>query len=235
MKDEELLELLGALAVEQDEGPLDPRWERLARGELSAAERAALLSEEGVTGQDITPLGADFTEDMTAQLLAQRRPVRRLWPLAPVLLALAAALMLWVRSPNPVDFPAYTSTLSGDVDTMRAETPSSGVPVFTARSQLTLTLRPDVDVAASFACSAWFRQPSGTLVSWPCTSDNISAAGAVRISGLVGSELALPIGQQELVVILHPPGALVETVARQHAAGDEADWPVFIEPLEVVE
>jgi hypothetical protein len=239
--DEELLRQVGEIAMARQEGEIDPRWERLARGELSAPERAALLAEEGVTEGDITPLGEDFAAAMTARLLAEHpsrlRVSRRWWGAAPALLAAAAALLLWVQPDvEPVAFPAFgPPELAGGIDVVRSPgQPDATIPEFTANSPLTLTLRPQIDVPFAFACSAWFRQPSGTMVSWPCEVENISSTGAVRLSGVIGVDLSLKPGPYELVVILHSPDADGIKEQASRPVDPSAPWPMFVEPLQVV-
>jgi hypothetical protein len=50
-----------------DDGPIDPRWEKLAAGELSDEEASALLAELGTEAEAdaFSPLGEDFVQAVT--------------------------------------------------------------------------------------------------------------------------------------------------------------------------
>jgi hypothetical protein len=76
MTDEELLKAMGRAA--RDGQPLDERWDRLATGDLTDAEREDLLeaaarSDEAAEAYEaFRPLGAEFQARVVERLMAQR-------------------------------------------------------------------------------------------------------------------------------------------------------------------
>jgi hypothetical protein len=208
VKDEEMLKLLGEVAREHQDSPLDSRWEALVRGELSQQEQDALFDDEGLERAQIAPLGQDFDDKMAAKLLAMNRPVRRTWlRLAPVL-AMAAALLLWVAVPTgPTALPDYEMVVRGGNQVVRSvDEAVTGPRVLGPGAQLEVLLRPETPSESPVACSAWFVRSSGQLAPW--TGDlAISPSGAVRLAGVVGETLKLVPGPQDLLIVLHPASA----------------------------
>ncbi len=138
--DDKLLRRLGAVAADVDEanGPLSSKWERLLRGELSAdevteLERAAETDEEtAMLLSAYRPLDAGVREHIAADLVAHRaapRGIARVEATASVTapsrwgaraaaitatLALAAGVAFYVtRAPAPEPLAVYALDVSG--------------------------------------------------------------------------------------------------------------------------
>ncbi|HSP78024.1 MAG TPA: hypothetical protein VLQ93_05820, partial [Myxococcaceae bacterium] len=228
---DKLLEELGRVARERQHAErLDPRWESLAEGELSDAEREELerLAREEPAAAEayeaFRPLEAEIRERIvarveqelasatagspSAQVVPLVRP-RRTRVLLPMLSALAAAVALFVvASPGDVPpVPAYALSLSGE-QTVRSEVPGPEVARLGPGSRLELILRPEREVEGAVEVRAFLLRP-GEARRWTPPMEH-SPEGAVRIHGPVEELLPIPPGEWTLALAVGRPGTLPE-------------------------
>ncbi len=196
MTDEELLRKVGAAlgeeaAPESDPVLDDPRWDRLAAGELDEAEQEALrrLAVETWGSDEVyrafshveeaqhrriealfdpLPLAADEPRklDEPDGGGAKVIPFPRRWHLmavaAPVLAA-AAALLLVLLPSGPTALPAYTLELEGGERSTRAAAPGpeAGPSELTPDSLVSVVLRPATGVEGRITVRGFLVGPQG--------------------------------------------------------------------------
>jgi hypothetical protein len=238
-------DLLGQLGrhVRDDDASVDPIWERLARGELSAREdeelraRAAADPEIAALYEAYRPLSSDVTarlaERATAALSTPGRapergrvlPWRRVVLAVAAPLAAAAALVLVLHrpvEPPASPLPAYALAVTGgDRATRSSEASAQDAIDLHAGSHLEIVLRPSTAVDGSIAVKAFLVQ--GDLARpWPVPMDR-SSDGAVRVSGTAGALMGVPAGSWDLVFVVGRDGMVVDpaevTRAVKGAAG----------------
>lgn len=226
-----LLRELGRVAREQDEAH-DERWESLAAGTLSEAERQELerLAREEPAAREayeaFKPLDAAARERIVSRLerelaaeparqappaarLLPFAPRRRLWGSAAALAAMAAAAaILLVLSPRGgPPLPGYGLSFSSE-QAVRADASEREVPRLGPGSQLELLLRPEQAVAEPVEVRAFLLRP-GEARAWTPPMER-SAEGAVRIRGPVEALLSIPPGEWTLALAVGRPGTLPE-------------------------
>lgn len=230
MSDERLLQDLARLArtaASQDDPT--PDWERLAAGELSAAEQEALrrqaeTSPRAAAAWDaFRPLDAEDREALVARL-RQELPTRpapaRVVPLrrAPAWLrlglvpTLAAAGLLVYFQPwsGPEALPPYELRLQGMTRAERSAAPpddASAPLVFAFGNRFELLLRPATAAHGPLEARAFVAGSAG-LTALAMPDAQRSSDGALRVTGVVGQDVRLPEGESTLVVVLGRPGAL---------------------------
>jgi hypothetical protein len=202
---------LGELMREQDK--IDPRLEKHARGELSAAEREALFEEAkndprlALAVQLYTPLSSQTID----RLSTIRPPARVRWlrVVVPVLAAAAAIVIAFLMFPGGDELPAYTlRARAGDAEFRGAAATKN---VLRADSELEVVLTPAEPVRTAVEAQL--------LVEGEASSarPEISKDGAVRFRGrvdeLVGARtgtttLRFVVGARsfELQVVILPRG-----------------------------
>jgi hypothetical protein len=214
--EDDVLEELAKLAREKRRA-VDPRWEALARGELGDREREELLAEEGDELLPLfEPLGDDFANQAADRILARRqeervpggaevvRPAfgraRWLTVLAPAL-ALAAAALLYVATLDPASsLPEYTVEGEGGDRALRGTPADSGPVRLSAGSRVEIVGRPQERAAGPVDAAVVVRTTEGEE-PWTGRLD-VSESGAVRLTGIIGQDLALPTGPAEVVITL---------------------------------
>lgn len=226
-----LLQQLGDVAREMDreEGQrLDPRWDRLSAGELSAEEERELRALAGTPGaageayEAFRPLGEDFRADLLRAARETLKPVVPEQPKARILsfpprrtavftagLAAAAAILLAITLglPKPDAVPAYAAVLEGGVRATRAE---DEAPAFVPGSRFEILLRPSTTVEGPLALHAFLeRSPGGELEPWDAPAE-IAPSGAVLIRGTLGRELKASPGDWTLWLVIGRPASLPE-------------------------
>lgn len=199
-----------------------PRWEALAKGELSADEERALAEEAEASPairelfEAYRPLGPEAEDRYTARLLAaakpprapdKPKPVRRpTWRSSVIGLALAAALAAVLFIPRPSALPEYSIAIAGGEQVVRGEPQAAhGTPIIGPGSRLSIVLRPATKLEGAIEARAFLvRDGSARVWSPPI---EISSAGAVRIEGTREQLFhGVPAGRWEIVVALSKPG-----------------------------
>lgn len=235
---------------------LDDRWDRLSRGELSPEEEAELRALAETSGEAheayeaFRPLGADFqarvvqsiqSETKAAPPSAKLLPFRRRsliagWSAAAAVAA--AALFLFLRTPGSLPpLPAYTAGLSRGDQAFRGEPgPSTGLPVFSPGSVLTLDASPEQPVTGAVEARA-FLDRGGEIVPWEPEPPLEIANGAVRLRGTLGREIRLPPGESRIWIIAGRKGEIPspEELAGELRAGRtrHRDWQAVFADLRV--
>lgn len=242
MKDDDLLDALGRAARNHD--PLaDPRWDALARGELSD-EEIKTLAEGSAAARDAVeafrPLGeparARLTEQALAALGAQNpaapaevvrvhRPRRALIALLAACLAATVAFVLLRRNDAQHPLPAYALSLEGGDRPFRVDTPSPDEPRLAPGSRLSFSIRPAADVKGAVEARAYSIRDG---VVAPCRPRiEIAATGAILVTG-TREELFPGIGpgRLEIVILVGRPETLPErTPAAPELAPDAPTRP----------
>jgi hypothetical protein len=224
---------------------LDERWDRLSAGTLSAEEEAELRalaasSEEGrLALEAFRPLGDDFQDRVVRAI---RAPAAKVLPFSRraarwgggVAAAAALAAALFLTLSHPAALPEYRAELSGGNRRQRSEI-NANARRFAPGSPLEIVLRPQTAVEGEVEVR-FFLQGEGELrpVSLPA---EIAPGGAVRISGVLGWEIAIPPGDWTVWSVVGRPGELPDEAALRArlAAGEphNALWIALPTPLRV--
>lgn len=147
---------------------------------------------------------------------------RRPWILALVpVLAIAAALLLWVAvpgGPRQAELPDYAWTVQGGDQGMRGtpSEPSEGPRALAAGSSLTLSARPDVASEAAVGATVLVVR-GGELVRTEAQVE-VAPSGAVRWTGTSGTE-PLVGAVEEVVLVVHATEATPAEVLRLASEG----------------
>jgi hypothetical protein len=214
----------------------DPRWERLARGELSAADEAE-IRRQAAGDPEIAALYEAFRplSDETKGRIADRvlaaeasrhghgtarvvpfRPLRRAAIVA-IPLALAAAVALWVARP-PTDTGAVASAdaplpeyalgvTGGDRATRSGDAPhGNGAIELRRESRLELVLRPSKPITGAVAARGFLVQGADARAWNPAME--VSGDGAIRAAGPAGAFLGVPAGAWDVVLVVGRAGGL---------------------------
>jgi hypothetical protein len=139
-----------------------------------------------------------------AQVIPFRRRARVVSVAGAALAALAAALVLFLRPAGPSPLPAYEATFSGE-SALRGTEPPSGPPRVGPGSALTLLARPRQPVQGPVEVSA-FLVRGDSARPWAAPAQ-VSAEGAVRISGAADALLPPEPGPWTAVIVIRRPGA----------------------------
>jgi len=230
MNDDRLLRDLAQAAREEREREMDrwdERWDRLAAGTLSAAEDAELralaaTSEEArLAYEAFRPLGPEFEARVAAAIQEQAEasaarevpqparvlPFRRRagW-LGGALAAAAAALLVFVLS-TPARLPSYSMEVARGDQTVRGAPAAPGkVRELHRGSTLEVTVRPQTRASGPIL-ARWYVLRGGAVRELS-TPAEISPAGAVRLRGTLGEDLAIGPGDWTLWVVVGRPGKL---------------------------
>ncbi|HVT58402.1 MAG TPA: hypothetical protein VHR45_08375 [Thermoanaerobaculia bacterium] len=234
MSDDELLRALGQMARQErdrETARLDERWDRLAAGDLSAAEEAELrslaaASEEARQAYEaFRPLGADFQarvvqaiRDEAGAAAATAAPPVRVLPFRPragwlagalgAAAAVAASLVFLVRAPAPL--PGYVLAVAGGDQPLRgAPAAAPEARVLHPGSSLTVLARPSTEVPDSDRLEArWFVARGAEIRELVAPRKEVAPGGAVRLSGTLGEDLAIELGEWSLWVVVGRQGRL---------------------------
>ncbi len=146
--------------------------------------------------------------------IAPRRPVfRRRWVTA--IGAVAAAIALFIAWPRVEPLPGYAPSFSGDVRTVRDAGEASEIPVFVEGRELEIKLLPETTVVGRVTARAYLRLNAElrTLSAATLEIEN----GLVSLSGVLGADLHLPVGDHHLALVVARRGEL-PSLRRLHAA-----------------
>jgi hypothetical protein len=243
MTDDRLLKELARVAREQRTTEPDPRWDRLAAGELSADEVARLRDEaarspEAAAAWELfRPLEPELSREIveqarrhlpaTPQAIPTAVPLSwkpRRWRRAFVP-ALAAAALIVLLSPwrNGPPLPPYDLRLEGAVRVERSGEPASpsGPATFAPGNRFELRLTPATSAGNDVEARVFVVDgPRVELLQAPPPAR--SSDGALRIVGVVGQDVRLPDGAFHLLVAVGRPGSLPSgTELRDHLAGSD--------------
>jgi hypothetical protein len=215
MNGDDLLTQLAKAKREEDASADDPRWEKLARGELSAAEDAELRAraetepEVALLYEAYRPLSAQVKERIAARIASAPKSsvvVLRPWRRIAVIvlpLAAAAAFVVAARRPQPeldARSPSYTLEASrGDRAQRSAHETAPGPIALQRDSTLELVLRPSTPSSVPVTVRAFLVQGEDARAWSPPIQR--SADGAARIAGKA-SELGLQSGTWDLAFAL---------------------------------
>lgn len=192
-----------------------PRWEALAKGELSADEERALAKEAEDSPairelfEAYRPLGPEAEDRYAARLLAvtaKPKPVRRpAWRSSAIGLALAAALAAVLFIPRPSALPEYSIVIAGGEQVVRGDPQAAHrTPIIGPGSRLSIVIRPEKKLEGAIEARAFLMRDGAARVWSPPIE--ISSAGAVRIEGTREQLFAgVPAGRWEIVVALSRP------------------------------
>jgi len=207
-----MLERLGEAELAAQTIP--DRWRRLAEGEASATEVAALKAEAredkqaALMWERFRPLEAADDQQIANAMLAHQRSSRRAtprWIGAGVAAAAAAAAFAWSGSPNEALLPGYAlQTSTPDIGYRGQATSAVTLPQHHPQSALSLVLRPATPVADSISVQTFALVGDRALplqANW-----EISAAGAARLDALVEELLPELRGPLTLVAVIRSAG-----------------------------
>jgi hypothetical protein len=229
VKNDPLLQALGALAREQDP-TRDPRWDELAAGEVADAQRKELREDaaqaEGEAFADealeaFRPMGGEAKDRFVDAILAEAGaarveqakviPLRRAWWAAGSLgaLAAAAAVLMLVRPPGPAGsagLPSYDLVVSGGESGVRALTVQE-IPKLAPGSRLEVVLRPATRTEGPIVVRGAMRKGEDVRPWTPAVETDPD--GAARITGTREALFAdTPTGRWTLVIAVGRPDVL---------------------------
>jgi hypothetical protein len=218
---EELLERVGEhVRTEQEH---DRLLERAARGEASSEELAELErasrhdAELALELEGSRPLEPAVADRIAARVLASRPrvlPMRRVWPrvsvlLGPLAVAAAVAVYLGARPSQDGDdgpaLPPYSVVATGEQAMRGPAEPTARLRVSGQPSaRFEVVLRPATAPAARVVAYAFVVEDGGSAVTPLDATVEVSAEGAVRITGTARSLE----GTRELRVVVGAPAAI---------------------------
>ncbi len=249
MTDEDYLEALAAQASEQP--LLDARWDALAAGELSDADRAALE-----TLAKSTPLFTDAIEAFSprAETLGQKirgeialtlaqpaptpspqtllPPKRYRWLLSGTLVA-AVLLAIFVPGRDPTHLPRYQlATQSGEKVLRGDQDRTWSHQEYRPGSMVDIVIRPLKDTQESVGLKIFF----GSDSFWTPVPLELSpsASGAFHILQPIEDFLPTVLGVQELLFVIGAPDELpgVDAELRAGLKSDPSQWQLLRLPYE---
>jgi hypothetical protein len=147
-------------------------------------------------------------QEPRSRLLPFRRPTARFAGWLATAMAVAAALLLFLRTPaTPSLDTLYAAELSGGAQALRGgdAEPSR---VFVPGSLLTLVLSPNPPVSDPVEARGFLDRGTGLVPLEPEPAFEIGSSGAVRLRGRVGEEVRLPPGEQRIWVVVGRPGKI---------------------------
>ncbi|WAS89596.1 hypothetical protein [Nannocystis punicea] len=222
---------LPALSGDMSPGTARPTSADLARE--PGADVAA--SQPRAPGSGVAPAEASAPGPVTVLPLAGRR---RAITLAGIVLAVAAAALLWRFTAGVPQAPltGYTVTVRNQtLQELRGDEPSADLARYRPDSEIDWVLSPEQTTAAAVDLRVLARAPDGRtqLFAPPFTR---SAAGALRIRGRLDAALPLAPGRWRLSLLVSPAGQAPRTaddVAPAVSAGHAVEVAPPLE-LEIV-
>lgn len=177
-------------------------------------------SKSGKVLQFPAPKG-QFDAKAPSSTAADRRRPRFVLAVAGAV-ALAAALILTLRSPAPL--PAYVLEVKAGDRQLRSSAPEQGapepgeeVPTLTPGSRFDIVWRPATAVEGEIEVRA-FLERQGRREPWQVAIEK-SPSGSVRLEGEVGKELAAEAGEVVIWLVLGRSGELPDLETLDDRAG----------------
>jgi hypothetical protein len=221
MSEPSLADAVGAYVAE-DEAGWDPRLERLAHGELSPAERAA-LERDAASDPELAPAVAAFTppsEESLQELdrIAHRSLRGRRARVIPLFMTLpvaaAIALSLW---PSPQALPPMTLTVQAGDRPLREATLEPQSLSLAGDSEIIISLRPEVTIEGALHTAVYATRGTRT---WRVDAPvEVADTGAARLRARAEDLLGAAPGPGAVTLVVSRPGA-GPSVAQLDAAGD---------------
>ena len=230
MDDNEFLSLLGKEARRQQkaEESLDPRFDALAAGQLTAEEEKN-LQKEAAESRDMLddyeafkPLGAEFRFNLVNRIhgelaagkednVVKKQRSTRLWLIVAPAFALAASIALLLALPTnkPRSPLSYTFEMKVGEQTYRGKngpSPDTAKPIFGTGSQIHIILRPKEASREDVGASLFFEK-DGTFIRLE-NGQQINSSGAVRFTAIIGETVFLEPGEWTVWAVVGRPGDL---------------------------
>ncbi|HSR52481.1 MAG TPA: hypothetical protein VLV83_16775, partial [Acidobacteriota bacterium] len=187
-----------ATLVDYHSGRLPPEAEKQVRHHLVLCRRCAklLLEFDAFTAE-----AADPSQESSPPG-DESKPKRRWWwtPLA----AAAVLLLIVLAWPSADPLPIYTGRLSGQVQPTRDADSDQGdmaVHVFPSGGRLVLRLQPQTALQEMPTARAYLRH-DGDLRALSASVVEVRRDGVVSLEGELGTDLILPQGRSELIVVV---------------------------------
>lgn len=223
--------------------PADPEWEAVVAGHRDADEVAAARLERGDPPAEIErrrPLYTPLDDDEVVALMRSvherivgesgpparaRRPLRTALG---VVLAIAAAAILWIWSRPTAGLPDYALEFGGGLAPIRGRS-ANDLPRYRPDTPFELTLRPRTATAqpvelAMFAYEGGVAEQGTRLELHERT--RVNDAGIIHVSGPF-SALGLDPGQWTIVACIASPSRLETSPSRVWAAKDSVEQRVL--------
>lgn len=238
-KQPDLLDQLSQAAREQmldEQDRLDPRWDRLAAGQLSAEEHDQLLGLADASGeaheayQAFKPLGPAFESRVAAAILARQQveakerlvaeqaagataPVqlappapRRAWYLAGLWSVLMAVTVAFFVS-LPAQLPSYVPEKMASISPDRGGIGLTlGVPVYTAGNEVVLEAEARIKPGKNPDARLFYVGEDQRLQGSDLEAKIEDEGRRIRFLPILGEDLELAPGKWRLVMVVSRPG-----------------------------
>lgn len=230
-RDEDLLEALGAAAKERDEED-EGWWEAVENEDASALpSKEAIAALRPLDDDEMDAIAGDLFGATASGGDARERPVaepptsaqrseaspgakvvsitsaRRWVGSAAAVLAVAAAVLLFVRAPDDAELPRYALEVRSGEKVVRGEdVPTGDVTAYSNGAVFDFVLVPDAAVAEDVGLAVFVVGDGGTHV-WDAPYQRLDG-GTFRVRGTVGDQLDLAPGTWRVVFLVGPPDAL---------------------------
>lgn len=225
-RDEDLLEALGEAAKDRDEE--DDRW----WDAVAAKDASALPSEEAV--EALRPLDDAEMDGIADMLLAAEKPAveadeggakvvsifsaRRWAAPAGALLAVAAAALLFLSTPNDAMLPRYALDVRSGEKVVRGDDHTqTEITAYSDGATFDFVLVPDERVTEDVALAAVVIGDGGEKI-WDAPFTRLDG-GTLRVRGVVGEQLDLAPGDWRVVFFVGPKDRLPTTPTNETPSG----------------
>lgn len=194
-----------ALLAEDEAGELGPIFAPLGADatEAMTAKVLATLSSEAAPGE-VIPLHAHRGASAAPGVVPQTSRTPRRWARWVVPLVAMAAGVLWTvgLGDRGEALPAYgIERLGGDRALRAGEATPEAIMRLSPGGRVVLVARPAVEVEGTVVAAVEVRPAAGPPLPWGGTME-VSEAGAVRLSGTVGVDLQLPVGEGTITIVV---------------------------------
>lgn len=198
-----------ALLAEDEAGELGPLFAPLGVDvtEAMTAKVLAAMAREATPGE-VIPLhahrGASAAPTVVPTVVPTTSRTPRRWARWVVPLVAMAAGVLWTvgLGDRGEALPAYgIERMGGDRALRAGEAPQEAIMRLSPGGRVVLVARPAVEVEGPVVADVEVRQAAGPPVPWGGTME-VSEAGAVRLTGTVGADLLLPVGEGMITIVV---------------------------------
>ena len=156
---------------------------------------------------DLDAFAADAAVPDADLAAPRRRNEGRRW-LVP--LAVAASILILVLAwPSPEPLPAYSANLSGNVQPLRSPSLDAvdEIADFTPGSRISFLLQPETAPDPVPTARAYLRR-DGEFRALSAAMVGVDSQGVISLRGRVGSEVLLPQGESDIILVAARPGSL---------------------------